>query len=251
MIKNNLKQLHAEHIPSAIKKRLRQKNKQENVSDFILGAIDGCITTFSIIAGTVGAGLSAPVAIILGIANLLADGFSMAISNYESTKARKEFVDGVRNMESEHIDLIPSGEREELRQIFKAKGFSGDILENIVDTISKNKKIWIDVMITEEHGLQTTSPTAWKSAVTTFIAFIFVGVMPLLPFIMTDLNIENQFIMSSVIAALAFFSIGMMKSIVLSKPILRSGLNTLFTGGGAALLAFLIGYLLRESFGII
>jgi VIT1/CCC1 family predicted Fe2+/Mn2+ transporter len=130
-----------------------------------LGGIDGCITTFSVVSGSAGAGFSSSVAVILGFANLFADGFSMAISNYESSKAEQEFFDSLKKSELKHIDEIPEGEREEVRQIFKAKGFSGELLEKVVDTITANKSIWLEVMLAEEHGVNKSDrgPYVWAS----------------------------------------------------------------------------------------
>jgi len=85
--------------------------------------------------------------IILGVANLLADGLSMAVSNYLSTRSQREEVEKARREEEKHIREFPEGEQEEIRQIFAAKGFSGDTLERIVETVTQNRKLWIDTML--------------------------------------------------------------------------------------------------------
>lgn len=57
-----------------------RKNKnytRDYASSFILGAVDGTVTTFAVVAASAGAGVSSTVVLILGIANLIADGFSM------------------------------------------------------------------------------------------------------------------------------------------------------------------------------
>jgi len=186
----------------------------------------------------------------MGFANLLADGFSMAISNYESIKAAGEFIQSIRASEQEHIEHIPTGEREEIRQIFKQKGFSGNVLEKIVDTISSDRRLWVDTMLTEEHGIQTIGREPVKAAITTFVSFLVVGSIPLVPFMATGMEKDSQFILSACLAAIMLFSVGAMKSRALSKPVFRSGMSTLLTGGAAATLAFLVGYVLREIFGI-
>ena len=251
MKKNNLEKLYKEHRPEAIKQRLTKTAKSQNISDAVLGGIDGCITTFAVVSGAVGAGLSASIALVLGFANLFADGFSMAISNYESIKAKWEFAEDIRRTEEEHIDQIPAGEREEIRQIFQNKGFEGGVLEKIVETISQDRRLWVETMLTEEHGLQKIGPSPWKSAVVTFIAFLVIGAMPLMPFLTPGLEMQQQFVLSTVVAAIVFFSIGMLKSLIFAKPVFRAGLSTLLTGGTAASLAYLTGYLLREAFGIV
>jgi len=239
-----------EHLPEAIRERLKSPAKQNAISDAVLGGIDGCVTTFAVVSGVVGAGFSPSVALVLGFANLIADGFSMAISNYESIKAAGEFIQSVRVSEQEHIDKIPIGEREEIRQIFKKKGFSGEVLEKIVDTISADRRLWIDTMLTEEHGVQIIGRDPVKAAFTTFGSFIVVGSIPLMPFMVTGIEKGSQFTFSACLAAIMFFSVGAMKSRLISKPVFRSGMGTLLTGGTAATLAFLVGYLLGEIFGI-
>lgn len=250
MNKDRHNELIREHSPGAIKERLDRSAKSQNISDAVLGGIDGCVTTFAVVSGAVGAGFSSSVALVLGLANLLADGFSMAVSNYESLKAQREFRESVRRSEQEHIDEVPAGEREEIRQIFQKKGFKGEVLEEIVQTISQDRRLWIETMLTEEHGIQKTYPSPWKSAVTTFAAFLLVGVMPLIPFLIPGAEKQLRFILSACLAGIMFFSIGMVKSLVFAKPVFRSGLNTLLTGGAAAGLAFLTGYILREVLGI-
>lgn len=244
------KKLINEHRPEAIRERLKRPAKENIISDAVLGGIDGCVTTFAVVSGVVGAGLPPSVALVLGFANLIADGFSMAVSNYESIKTDREFIQKIRDTEKEHIDNIPSGEREELRQIFNNKGFSGPVLEKIVDTISADKHLWIETMLTEEHGVQKTSRNPVRAASATFASFVIIGSMPLIPFLVTGLEKNTQFFISASLAALMFFAIGAMKSVMLSKSAIRSGMGTLLTGGTAAGLAFFAGYALREIFGI-
>jgi VIT1/CCC1 family predicted Fe2+/Mn2+ transporter len=243
--------LHADHHPEAIRERLKGDPRSQNISDAVLGGIDGCVTTFAIVAASVGAGLSSTVALILGFANLLADGFSMAVSSFEAIKAQRDFIDSVRREEEEHIDRVPEGEREEIRQIFQLKGFEGETLEKIVRTITSDRRLWVDTMLKEEHGMLTTAPNPWRSAGATFLAFLVVGALPLLPLFAVQLEPRLKFLLSSAMAALAFFGIGMLKSIVFSRPVIWSGLTTLALGGAAAALAYATGVLLRGLFGAI
>ena len=240
-----------DHQPEAIRTRLRQPPKTQNISNAILGAIDGCVTTFAIVSGAVGAGLSAPIALILGFSNLLADGFSMAVSNYESTMAGVDYVENIKKHEEQHIEQIPAGEREEIRQIFQQKGFENEVLESIVDTITSDRELWVNTMLMEEHGLQKTAPGPWKAALVTFTAFVALGAMPLAPLIVQPMDMHDQFFYSGCMAGLVFFTIGMFKSVVFGKPVIQAGLSTLFTGGLAASIAFLTGYLLRTTFALV
>lgn len=239
-----------EHHPATIARRLRARPAGSYVGDAVLGGIDGCVTTFAVVAGAVGAGLGGTVAVVLGCANLLADGFSMAVGNYQSTQAQVEQAAALRQREALHIDTVPDGEREEVRQIFRAKGFEGEVLERIVQTISADRERWIQTMLTEEHGLQKSPPNPIYAALTTLGAFLFIGAVPLLPFLLPALTPPFQFGLSAALAGLMFFIIGLARGRVMERPALRAGLGTLVMGGLAALLAWATGHVLRVLFGL-
>lgn len=232
-----------------MRRRLSERRRQSYLGDAVLGGIDGCVTTFAVVAGAVGGGFSGLVVIILGFANLFADGFSMAVSNYQGTKSEREQVEEARRSEERHIEEIPTGEREEIRQIFASKGFEGETLENIVEVITNDRRLWVDTMLTEELGLEVEGPNPLRAALATFVSFLIVGFIPLAPFIVPNLSQETSFLASSIGAACAFFGVGTAKGLVLGRSAFRAGLETLLTGGGAALLAYVVGAWLRQAFG--
>ena len=150
--------------------------------DFIYGSIDGAVTTFAIIAGVVGASLSPGIILILGFANLFADGFSMAAANYQASKARNQFIEMKRKQEEWEIDHMEEQEKEEIREIYKKKGFKDELLEEIVRIITSRRKIWIDTMMKEELGLIEDGKNPLDNSVSTFIGFNLIGLIPLIPF---------------------------------------------------------------------
>lgn len=242
------KELIHEHTHHAIEKRLSEKTKPSYLGDFMLGSIDGLVTTFAVIAGVAGAHLQLEVALILGVSNLVADGFSMAVSNFFRSKSDQEIIEKARQIEKQHIELIPEGEREEVRQIFKAKGFSGEILDNIVTTITSDEKRWIDTMLVEELGLRIENPHPLKSALATFVSFCSVGLIPLLPLLASYLiEVPHIYILSGGMTFITFYLLGFFKGryLDLGHSPLISGLETLFLGGGAATLAYGIGYFIK------
>ena len=170
--------------------------------------------------------------------------------SYKSAKSRSDLVDMTRKQEEEHIDLVPEGEREEISQIFAQKGFKGKTLEKIVDVITSDRKLWVDTMLKDEHGLQTDTPKATSSAISTFIAFIFIGLLPLIPFIIPNIDKEVIFPISCIIAAMAFFGIGAIKGTVLGQSFLRQGITTLAIGTTTATLAYLVGDFSRQWTGL-
>jgi VIT1/CCC1 family predicted Fe2+/Mn2+ transporter len=240
----------AEHHPHAIAERLLAPRRSSYLGDAVLGGIDGCVTTFAVVAGAIGAGFSGVVVIILGVANLLADGLSMAVSNYLGTRAQHEELEQARREEERHIHEFPEGEREEIRQIFAAKGFSGDTLERIVDTVTQNKTLWIDTMLKEELGLHLEARSPFRAGLSTFMAFVVVGAVPLVPFFMGSLLAENRFLISSIATGAAFAAIGIDKGAVLKRSLVLSGAQTLLIGGAAAVVAYVVGAWLRRVYGV-
>jgi VIT1/CCC1 family predicted Fe2+/Mn2+ transporter len=235
-----------DHSPEAISRRLAGRPRQNYLRDWVYGGIDGAVTTFAVVAGVVGAGLSAQTVLILGAANLLADGFSMAASNYSGTKTERDDKDRLRAVEERHIDIIPEGELEEVRQIFRAKGFQGSRLENVVEVITADRQRWVDTMLTEEYGLPATLRSPVKAAASTFLAFLICGFVPLLPFVIDS---SLPVYLSTASTAVVFFIIGSVKSLWSLMPWWRSGLETLTIGIAAAALAFAAGMVVEHVTG--
>jgi len=168
--------------------------ERKYLPEIVLGGIDGSITTFAVVSGVVGASLNASIVLIMGFANLLADGFSMAVSDYFSVKSRSENV------------------------------------KTYVNT-KKNK-------------------TPIQSGFVTFLAFILIGFIPLLSFVLSLITensflTANQFLISAILTGISFFVVGFFRGDVLGKDRIRSSLEVLLIGGIASVLAFLAGRLLQ------
>ena len=240
-----------DHTPQAIALRLQQVNQHGMLGDFVLGAVDGTVTTFAIVAGVAGAGLSVGAALVLGLANVLADGFSMAVGQYLKTRADHEVVAKYRRLEEQHIERFPHGEAEEIRQIFAAKGFSGQTLEDIVATITSDRQRWVDTMLAEEWGLQLQLESPQTAAGVTFGAFVLAGMVPLAPlFLKPWLGADRTFLLSAICTAVTFATIGIIRGRASQQPLLRSMVETLLVGGSAAALAYTVGALLRRFVGV-
>jgi VIT1/CCC1 family predicted Fe2+/Mn2+ transporter len=221
-----------------------------SLEDFVYGGTDGAVTTFAVVAGVIGASLSPSIVLILGFANLLADGFSMAVGNYLATKAQKEYIEKARKREEWEIDNLVEQEKQEIRNIYAKKGFKAELLDEIVGVITSRRKVWVDTMMREELGLVEGNRRPRDTALTTFAAFNGVGLIPLLPFvamffISSSLSATDAFTYSIIFTAAAFLLIGSVKGRVVQKPMLRSAASTLLVGGLAASVAFLVGYLLN------
>jgi len=237
------------HRPTEIRRRLAAGHRPSYLPAAILGGIDGCVTTIAVVASVAGAGLPGLVAFVLGLASMVADGFSMAVSNYQAVKSEDDARERLRQREGRHIDQVPDGERDEIRAIFEAKGFEGEALETIVTTITQDRDRWIDVMIQEEYGLPLQGPSPAIAGLATFSVFLLVGSLPLVPFLIPMLAGNGYFVASAGMAAIALFGVGYGKGIVLDMPRWRAGLETLLMGGGASAIAFAFGYVLEPLIG--
>ncbi|HEX6899341.1 MAG TPA: VIT1/CCC1 transporter family protein [Thermoanaerobaculia bacterium] len=231
-----------EHSAESIRDRLAAGPRHNYVRDWIYGGIDGSVTTFAVVSGVVGAQLSPVVILVMGFANLVADGFSMAASNYLGTRAEQEDLKHLEAVEYRHIAAVPEGEREEVRQIYKEKGFEGEELERIVALITADRKRWVQTMLTEEYGLPREVRSPWLAALSTFSAFMVCGLAPLIPYLF---GMADAFGFSTLLTGVVFFVIGSAKSRWSTSSWLRSGLETLLVGSAAAGLAYLVGVLLK------
>ena len=235
--------LEHDHDPRSIAKRLAQGPSVNYLRDWIYGGIDGAVSTFAIVAGVVGADLSARIVIILGVANLIADGLSMAAGNYSGTKAERDDYQRLREMEERHIALFPEGEREEIRQIYRAKGYEGRELERMVALVTGQPDHWVDTMMSEEHGVALVQRQPMTAALSTFAAFVLCGAVPLIPFVF---GVPQAGWLATMMVGVVFFGIGSVKSRWSTESWWLSGLETLAIGLGAALAAYLIGDLLTR-----
>ncbi len=236
------------HRPGRIRVRLERPPPYNYLGDSILGAIDGLVTTFAVVAGAVGGGLGDAVILVLGFANLIADGFSMAVSNYLSSKSERDQVAHARAQEAMHIELAPEGQREELRQVVMRLGIRGECLERVTDAIAADRQRWIETIVGAQTNLPTRGVRPLRAGVTTFGSFVLLGTIPLLPFVLPWLE-EWEVPMSALLTLCAFFAVGVAKGMVLNRSLLLSGGETLLTGGVAAVLAYAVGAWLRGVVG--
>ena len=228
------------HSTAEITARLSPGTQTRYLRDMIYGGIDGAVTTFAIVAGVQGAGLSTYVIVALGVANILADGFSMAAGNYSGTKADLDDRRRLQAVEERHIEQAPEGEKEELRQILQQRGLSGQVLADATAEIASNRDKWIEIMLTDEYGLSLEQPKPLRAALATFVAFLLAGSVPLLPFL---LGMPNAFQIAIIATGLTFFAIGAAKSFWSLSPWWQSGFETFSIGALAASIAYFVGTL--------
>jgi VIT1/CCC1 family predicted Fe2+/Mn2+ transporter len=152
------------------------------IGDIVYGANDGIVTTFAVVAAAAGAGVSSSIILILGIANLIADGFSMGASKYLSLKSEQS---------------LRSEARTDMRSPF-ADGFA------------------------------------------TFISFVIVGSLPLIPFLVPSAA-ADAFRISTIATVATFFLVGAARSLVINRSPFLAGLEMLLVGGVASVIAYGLG----------
>ncbi|MEX2598014.1 MAG: VIT1/CCC1 transporter family protein [Salibacteraceae bacterium] len=219
----------------------------EHLGEIVYGGIDGSVTTFAVVAGAEGAGLSNSIVIILGFANLVADGFSMSVGAYLSSQSEKLRYHREKRNEYKEIEEVPEDEIEEVREIFTELGFEGQLLEDVVTKIIENEDRWVDVMMKHELEMIEEKKTSSMIGLSTFISFIAFGLIPLTVYLI-DLSypLENKFIIASGLTAVAFAYIGWLKSFVTQSGHLKGILETLALGALAAILAYFAGDVLES-----
>lgn len=225
------------------------KIKYNWLPDFVYAGIDGAVTTFAVVAGVVGANLSTPVILILGFANLFADGFSMAIGKFSSDKAELERMQYLREIEEKSIKEKPREEIAEIEKILKSFGFKGMDLIRAKKIITSNPKVWVNLMMNHELNIIEENINPEKGAMTTFLAFTSIGLIPLLGYTFQKylpLSDSSLFLGTCLSTLFALFLVGTVKSTFSKKPWLVAGLETSLIGGFAASIAYLIGHTLKN-----
>lgn len=219
------------------------------IHDIVYGGNDGIITTFAVVAGTVGADMPAYVIIILGLSNLLADGVSMASGAFLSLKSEMDQYHKLEEEESREIDLYPEEEKREVREAFEAKGLKGKMLEQMTDIVTSNRKLWLETMMREEHGmLRESSDRPLVHGVVTFLAFIVFGAIPLVPYLFSIFP-DARFTVAVTSTAIALTLLGVTRSIVTRRRIILGTLEILAVGCFSSAVAYGIGALLKGFVG--
>jgi vacuolar iron transporter family protein len=219
--------------------------------EFIYGGIDGTITTFAVVSGAMGAKMDATVIIILGVANLIADGFSMSVGNFFSNKSQRDSYEKFKANEYYEIENMHDSEVEEIREIFRKKGFKEPLLQKVVDVIVSDKDIWVDTMMKEELLMIQDEKTPVKTAAATFLSFNILGFIPLSFYILSiwlPIEYDQLFLYSCITTGLSLAFIGSLKSVMNKKNITFGIIETIGLGGIAAILAYFAGAVLQNIF---
>lgn len=232
---------------NAIANENHQGTAGKYIKSIIYGGLDGTITTFAAVAGVAGASLAPGIVLIIGFANLIADGLSMSIGDYLSTKSEREYNKAEREREAWEVEHYPEGEKKELTELYVAKGMQEADAKAVTEIISKDKKSWVDIMMVEELGILDSDENPLFNALATFASFFIFGFLPMLMYVLA-LFIPYlkpiQFPLACIVTALTLFSLGAIKTRITGKSWFLSGMEMMLVGGVAAVAAYVIGMLL-------
>lgn len=238
-------------IDAAILERHRAEERHghrlgASIREIVYGGNDGIVTTFAVVAGTVGADLPHSIVIILGLANLLADGLSMATGAYLSEKSDQAQWERIRAEEMKEIAEIPDIERAEVAEYFAKLGFAGADLGRAVQIVTVDKERWVDVMMVSEHGHAGSADSKpLLDGVMTFSSFVTFGAIPLLPYFL-GVPEESRFIVAIIGTAIALVLLGAARSYVTKEKPYRGPLEIVFVGALGAVVAYGVGVFLKS-----
>lgn len=234
----------------------RHKRGGDYLKSMVYGGMDGIITTFAVVAGVQGASLAIGVVLVLGFANLLADGLSMGLGDAVSTTAENRFVRAEYEREMWETENYLEGELAEMQLIYEEKGFSPEDARTLLEILSRNKQCFVDNMMVEELGLLPPDPNEsrfqpWKEGLVTFLSFLVCGVIPLAGYIIAIAAFGPSagnitFAIECVLTAITLFALGCVKSTFTGERWWLAGLITLIVGAIAAGVSYLISWGLGE-----
>jgi predicted membrane protein (TIGR00267 family) len=221
----------------------RRKN---SLRDVILGGQDGLVNILGIILGVIAGGGSRTVLLAAGFAAAITESISMGAVGYTSSVAQRDYYESERRREAEEIETVPDLERREIRDIYAAKGFSGDLLDRVVETITANRDRWVSTMMDEELHLQPVETRdVFRSAIVITIATLIGHLIPLVPFL--ALARTPALVLAIVLSGVVLFAVGVYQAVTLVGDWKRSGLKMVAIGLGAAAVGFLIGGLFQGT----
>jgi VIT1/CCC1 family predicted Fe2+/Mn2+ transporter len=226
--------------------------KESNyIRDIILGFGDGINTSLGIVAGVGGALIAADVVILAALVGMFTGAKAMAVQNYLAVKSQREILESEIKREELEIKNMPNEERMEIENIYRAKGFEGEQLENIVEKITSNKDVWLKTMLTEELGLNLDilgSPL--KGALVMFGSFLLGGILPILPYFVVKAGIISSITaigIAIVISVFSSFIVGALKARMAKKNWIKGGIEMAGLGTGIALVGYGLGAELAKT----
>lgn len=218
-------------------------NASDLVRDVVIGMSDGLTVPFALAAGISGALAQSHVVVTAGVAELAAGAIAMGLGGFLAAQSDKEHYVNELRRERDEIERIPDHERREVVEIFEAYGLTGDALERVVDAITADPQRWTDFMMRFELGLEKPQAgRARRAAIVVGGSYAVGGLVPLLPYMLMG-DAKEALIVSAIVTSIVLTIFGVVKGHFTGVPPVKAGLQTLLTGGLAAIVAYAIARL--------
>jgi vacuolar iron transporter family protein len=220
--------------------------KESNyIRDLVFGFGDGVNTSLGIVAGVGGAIIAADVVILAALIGMFTGAKAMAVQNYLAVKSQREILESEIKREENEMQTIPEKEKEEIEEIYRAKGFEGEELNRVVSKITSNKDVWLKTMLTEELGLNLEIlGNPLKGALVMFGSFLLGGILPILPYFAVKAGLISSIaaiVIAIVISVTSSFIVGALKGRMAKKSWIKGGIEMAGLGTGIALVGYGIG----------
>jgi VIT1/CCC1 family predicted Fe2+/Mn2+ transporter len=232
---------HAEHHEEA--------SRGAALRNFVFGTSDGLVTVLAFVAGVSASLATRRLVLMAGLAEMFAGAVSMGLGAFLGARAEKDWYERERKREEMEVEKIPHLEKEELRDIYRKKGLDGETLERVVDAFTANEKRWVDIMMSEELGLQPVEGSPWSAGVIVGVSYILAAAVPLVPYLF--LVGTRALLASMAVTAVALYAVGVAKARITQRPELRAGIETMMTGMVGTAICWGIGRAVAHVAGMV
>ena len=215
--------------------------------NFVFGTSDGLVTVLAFVAGVSASLASRRLVLMAGLAEMFAGAVSMGLGAFLGTRAERDWYERERKREEAEVEKIPHLEKEELREIYRKKGLEGETLERVVDVFTANEKRWVDIMMSEELGLQPVESSPLSSGLVVGSSYIVAAAVPLLPYLVFTGGLA--LLASMMLTASALYLVGVGKARITQRPEFRAGVEMMLTGLIGTGVCWAIGHVVARAFG--
>ena len=228
------------------RRRHSHDDTRDWLRDVILGGQDGLVNILGIILGVVAGGGSRTVLMSAGFAAAITESISMGAVGYTSTTEDRDYYAAQKQNEEVAVEAEHELECQEIEALYREKGFSGELLDQVVATITANRDRWVGTILSEERHLRSVAhgDVVRSSAVIT-VATLVGHLIPLVPFVF--LSRQSALIVGIALSAAVLFGVGAYTALTRLGSWWRSGVRMIAIGLGAAAIGFAIGRLFNAG----
>jgi VIT1/CCC1 family predicted Fe2+/Mn2+ transporter len=223
------------------RERWHRAGHGESLRNFVFGTSDGLVTVLAFVAGVSASLAQRKLVLLAGLSEMFAGALSMGLGAFLGARAERDLYGRELAREMREVREVPHLEREELREIYRKKGFSGDELERVIDVLTANERRWVDVMMQEELGLARPDDSAAKAGIVVGLSYLVAAAVPLVPYLF--LPIRHALTASILLTGAALAAVGVGKARFTQRPKLRGAVETVIAGWLGTAICWGIGQL--------